>query len=552
VREDDSARLVALRGQVVTDYEVWPEGTILFEGGSIAEVSPDDSLLGDAEEVHEHPDSLLLPGFVDLQVNGAFGVDVATEPSRLGELSQALLSTGTTAYLPTIISSPASLYEQALPELAAAVGGPASGAEVLGVHLEGPFINLDRRGAHAAAHIVAPDPRLLARLLDIGPVRMLTLAPELEEAGEIMALALGRGVVVSAGHSGATFEVAYEALDASVAGVTHLFNAMSAMHHREPGLPGAAFAHPRVVCGLIADGLHVHPELVALAFRMLGPDRVCLVTDAIAAAGMGDGEYRLATRTVYLDGGVPERPGVHELHPPRGRPDGLDYPRASRRGGQAQGPHNPRLRRRRGGARPRSLGRSRLAWRRGGLRQGREQPVRRTVRGVRVECVQGDITAQEDVAAIVNAANAELRSGGGVAGAIHRAAGPGLAREARQLAPISPGEAVITGAHDLPNRYVIHTLGPVYGQDRPEAELLANCYRNSLALAEEKGLDSVAFPAISTGIFGYPVEEAARVALGTVVEEAERLESVRLIRFVLFGEKDLEVHERVLSETEGR
>ena len=172
--------------------------------------------------------------------------------------------------------------------------------------------------------------------------------------------------------------------------------------------------------------------------------------------------------------------------------------------------------------------------------------------GVSVECVRGDITSQEDVAAIVNAANAELRSGGGVAGAIHRAAGPGLAREARPLAPISPGEAVITGAHDLPNRYVIHTLGPVYGQDRPEAELLANCYRNPLALAEEKGLDSVAFPAISTGIFGYPVEEAARVALGTVVEEAERLESVRLIRFVLFGEKDLEVHERVLSETEGR
>ena len=175
--------------------------------------------------------------------------------------------------------------------------------------------------------------------------------------------------------------------------------------------------------------------------------------------------------------------------------------------------------------------------------------MRRTVRGVTVECVRGDITSQEDVAAIVNAANAELRSGGGVAGAIHRAAGPGLAEEARLLAPISPGEAVITGAHDLPNRYVIHTLGPVYGQDRPEAELLASCYRNSLALAEEKGIDSVAFPAISTGIFGYPVEEAARVALGTVVEAAERLESVRLIRFVLFGEKDLEVHERVLSET---
>jgi N-acetylglucosamine-6-phosphate deacetylase len=305
VREADSARLVALRGQVVTDFEVWPEGTILFEGGSIADVSPDDSLLGDAEEVHERPDTLLLPGFVDLQVNGAFGVDVATEPSRLGELSRALLSTGTTAYLPTIISSPASLYEQALPELAAAVGEPSAGAEVLGVHLEGPFISLDRSGAHAAAHIVVPDPRLLARLLDLGPVRMLTLAPELEGADELIAIALERGVVVCAGHSDATFEVAYEALDASVAGVTHLFNAMSATHHREPGLPGAAFAHPRVVCGLIADGLHVHPEMVALAVRILGPDRVCLVTDAIEAAGMGDGEYRLATRTVYLEGGVP-------------------------------------------------------------------------------------------------------------------------------------------------------------------------------------------------------------------------------------------------------
>jgi O-acetyl-ADP-ribose deacetylase (regulator of RNase III) len=174
--------------------------------------------------------------------------------------------------------------------------------------------------------------------------------------------------------------------------------------------------------------------------------------------------------------------------------------------------------------------------------------VRRTVHGLTIECVRGDITSQDDVTAIVNAANAELRSGGGVAGAIHRAAGPELEEEASPLAPISPGEAVITGGHGLPNRYVIHALGPVYGQDRPERELLASCYRNALALAEETGIDSVAFPAISTGIFGYPVEEAAEVALGTMVEEAQRLERVRLIRFVLFGEKDFEVHEKVLSE----
>jgi O-acetyl-ADP-ribose deacetylase (regulator of RNase III) len=173
--------------------------------------------------------------------------------------------------------------------------------------------------------------------------------------------------------------------------------------------------------------------------------------------------------------------------------------------------------------------------------------MKRDFGAVTVECIQGDITSQEDVDAVVNAANARLAPGGGVAGAIHRAAGPDLAEEAVPLGPIEPGEAVITGAHGLPNRYVIHTLGPVYGQDRPEAELLACCYRNSLVLAEDNGVESVAFPAISTGIFGYPAEEAAEVALQTVREEAEELERVRLVRFVLFGERDLEVHERVLS-----
>lgn len=173
--------------------------------------------------------------------------------------------------------------------------------------------------------------------------------------------------------------------------------------------------------------------------------------------------------------------------------------------------------------------------------------MKRNINGATVECVQGDIAAQRDVAAVVNAANAELMPGGGVAGAIHRAAGPELAEECRPLAPIRPGEAVITGGHDLPNRYVIHTLGPVYGQDRPEAELLTSCYRNSLNLADEHALESIAFPAISTGIFGYPVEDAAEVALRVVLEEAEKLRNVRRIRFVLHGERDLEVHGRVLS-----
>jgi O-acetyl-ADP-ribose deacetylase (regulator of RNase III) len=173
--------------------------------------------------------------------------------------------------------------------------------------------------------------------------------------------------------------------------------------------------------------------------------------------------------------------------------------------------------------------------------------MRRQAGPIFVECVKGNIAAQSDMAAVVNAANAELRSGGGVAGAIHRAAGPGLAKECAPLAPIRPGQAVITGGHDLPNRHVIHCLGPVYGRDEPVADLLANCYRNALGLAERHGIESVAFPAISTGVFGYPPAEAAAVALRTILEYAPKLKTVRRIRFVLFDDASLALHETALE-----
>lgn len=173
--------------------------------------------------------------------------------------------------------------------------------------------------------------------------------------------------------------------------------------------------------------------------------------------------------------------------------------------------------------------------------------MEKTISGVTIECVKGDITRQPDVTAVVNAANAWLRPGGGVAGAIHRAAGPGLEEECRPLAPIKPGQAVITGGHNLPNKYIIHCLGPRYGIDKPEDKLLADCYRNALKLADEHNIDSIAFPAISTGIFGYPVEEAAEVALKTIKEVIPTLKHVKKIRFVLHSDRDLKIHEKVLE-----
>ncbi|MFO7975672.1 MAG: macro domain-containing protein [Candidatus Hydrogenedentota bacterium] len=174
--------------------------------------------------------------------------------------------------------------------------------------------------------------------------------------------------------------------------------------------------------------------------------------------------------------------------------------------------------------------------------------IRKEFNDAVIECVQGNIVDQPDIEAIVNAANAQLRIGGGVAGAIHRAAGPGLERECRPLAPIRPGEAVITGAHNLPNRFVIHCLGPVYGVDEPSDALLASCYREALQLADKNGICSIAFPAISTGAFGYPIESAARVALTTVLDALPRLDSIKHVRFVLFSDRDRRIHESVLEE----
>lgn len=171
----------------------------------------------------------------------------------------------------------------------------------------------------------------------------------------------------------------------------------------------------------------------------------------------------------------------------------------------------------------------------------------RTIANVSIELVSGDITRQEDADAVVNAANAELMIGGGVAGAIHRAAGPELANECRPLAPIRPGECVITGAHRLPNRYVLHCLGPIHGVDEPAPDLLARCYREALELADQHGLGSVAFPAISTGAFGYPMRAAADVAIPTVAGLAPHLASVGQVRFVLQGAPAMSAHRDALS-----
>ena len=240
-------------------------------------------------------DLLVAPGFVDLQCTGALGIDLATEPESLWDLAAALPRWGVTAWLPTVVTVPPTVRARVL---AAVRSGPQGDdvavAAPLGLHVEGPFLAPERRGAHDPRHLAAPSATLVEDEDWSRPagVALVTLAPELPGALDLVRLLTDRGVVVSAGHSSATAGEVRAAVDAGVRYVTHLFNAMAPLHHREPGLVGVALTDERLRVGIIADGLHVDPVVVALVARALG-DRLSLVTDAVAALGAPPGPTRL-------------------------------------------------------------------------------------------------------------------------------------------------------------------------------------------------------------------------------------------------------------------
>jgi N-acetylglucosamine-6-phosphate deacetylase len=238
---------------------------------------------------------------IDLQVNGAGGVDLTTEPERLWEVGAILPRFGVTAFLPTLVSPGWPVVDRAR---AAFLDGPPmgyEGAEVLGWHVEGPFLAPSRAGAHDPTSLLAPDPGAVADWSPASGVRMATLAPELPGALAVVEALVANGVVVSAGHSAATFEEARSGFDAGIRSVTHLFNAMAPLDHREPGLAGAALADARVTILLLPDGLHVHPAVVAFVRRAVGRDRLAIVSDAIGALGLPPGRHSLAGRVVIVD-----------------------------------------------------------------------------------------------------------------------------------------------------------------------------------------------------------------------------------------------------------
>jgi N-acetylglucosamine-6-phosphate deacetylase len=294
----------ALLGNVLAP-EPLGRAAVVFEAGRILDVVR-DPLRSDLPRDVREVEGFICPGFVELQINGSFGVNVGPDGEALKRLARELPKTGITSFLPTLISSPVARYQAFLDALSGARNVP--GARMLGAHLEGPFLSPLRKGAHDPANLLPIDLDLIRALVGSDLVRMMTLAPELPGATEAIRLLLENGVVPSAGHTDATYEELTHAVDAGLRTGTHLYNAMSPLAHRAPGTVGALLSDGRTRAGIIADGVHVHEAALEIAYRQKGPDALALVTDAMEAAGMPDGEYELGGRTVRLEAGAVRLP----------------------------------------------------------------------------------------------------------------------------------------------------------------------------------------------------------------------------------------------------
>ncbi|XP_063233435.1 N-acetylglucosamine-6-phosphate deacetylase [Bacillus rossius redtenbacheri] len=254
--------------------------------------------------------AIVSPGFIELQINGAFGIDFSQNENNVEEgvskVAKGLLAHGVTAFCPTVVTSPKHMYHQILPRLRKRPGGP-HGATVLGVHVEGPFINVEKKGAHPD-HCIRGLDKGFETLSDVygslDNFRIVTLAPELENAMPVIEELTKRGILVSLGHSVSDLQCGEEAVGRGANFITHLFNAMLPFHHRDPGLVGllASERVPQpVYYGIIADGIHTHPAALRIAHRT-SPQGVVLVTDAISAMGLEEGTHTIGQMTVEVRG----------------------------------------------------------------------------------------------------------------------------------------------------------------------------------------------------------------------------------------------------------
>lgn len=291
-----AATVLAAASSIVVS-QAGVRGDVVLDGDRIAAVGASRVTSGDRR--FDASGLIVAPGFIDAQLNGAHGIDVTSEPHRIGELGVHLCRYGVTAFAPTVITcSPG----QRTAALAADLAG-AGGAIAVGLHLEGPMLAPGHRGAHPERWLATPSAELVDGWTRANRVAMVTLAPELPGALDVIEQLVAAGVVVSLGHTGSDAAQVAAAVQAGATAVTHLFNAMAPFGHRTPGPIGVTLADDALLAGLICDGIHVDPIAVRAAWRALGPQRCLLVTDAIAALGLPPGRHRLGETVVDVGEG---------------------------------------------------------------------------------------------------------------------------------------------------------------------------------------------------------------------------------------------------------
>ena len=293
-------------GKILTPHQTLDDSMIIIENGRILAVEPRRQVTPAPEQVELIDASGLwvLPGLIDLHVHGGAGCDMMdATPESLTTLSTFFAQHGVTAFLPTTITYSNAATSRAIQNVSQNMTS-APGARPLGIHLEGPYLSQSYRGAQPPEFIRNPDPEEYQPWFESGIIRLVTLAPELPGALELIRAGLKRGVRFSAGHTGASFAQVEQAADAGLRQSTHTFNGMLGMHHREPGALGAFLTDDRITCELIADGVHVHPAMLRLLVRAKGVERTVLVTDAIRAAGIQDGSYDLGGQPITVRDGV--------------------------------------------------------------------------------------------------------------------------------------------------------------------------------------------------------------------------------------------------------
>jgi len=284
-------------------------GEVMIDAGRIRSVTYIENLSGSSgEDDIDLAGKYLVPGFIELQINGGFGKDFTSSPDSIWEVAQKMPQFGVTSFLPTIITSPLETISKAQEIVKQDPGDEFCGAQPLGLHVEGPFINPAKKGTHSEKLIQDGSLEIIKDWTVDKGIKLVTLAPEQPNALQVVRELVSRGIIVSAGHSNATYDQALQGFEAGISYGTHIFNAQSPLQHREPGLVGALLANDAMPVGIIPDGIHVHPSVIEIVWKIKGSQYLTLVTDALVGLGMPPGQYTFGDFQIIVDDQIAKKP----------------------------------------------------------------------------------------------------------------------------------------------------------------------------------------------------------------------------------------------------